>query len=132
MGQNTASAVFSVEELWMLQSTVRHELAQIEQWKFPPASVDLNDQIAECLLRCHEYNLAEGALILSRGDCLVIDYCVPQTAKSVAGVPIGKNILMKSFRARMQLLDGDILAAEEPASPSAADVCEQLRQFKEE
>jgi len=116
----------------MLQSSIRHEIAQLEQWKFPPASLDLNDQVAECLLRCHEYSLSEGALVLSRGDCLVIDYTVPQTAKSPAGVPIGKNILIKSFRARMQLLDGDLLAAEEPACPSAADVCEQLKQLKEE
>lgn len=116
----------------MLQSAIRHEISQLEQWKFPPASLDLNDQIAECLLRCHEYSLADSALMLSRGDCLVIDYCVPQTAKSAAGVPIGKNILIKSFRARMQLLDGNILAAEEPASPSAADVCAQLKQLREE
>ena len=132
MADNTASAVFSVEELWMLQSSIRHEIAQLEQWKFPPASLDLNDQVAECLLRCHEYSLSEGPLVLSRGDCLVIDYCVPQTAKSPSGVPIGKNILIKSFRARMQLIDGDLLGADEPASPSAADVCEQLKQFKEE
>ncbi len=132
MSEQTASAVFTVEELWMLQSAIRHEVAQQEQWKFPPASLDLNDQIAECLLRCQEYSLSESALLLSRGDCLVIDYCVPQTAKSPAGVPVGKNILLKSFRARKQIFEGDSPDAEEPSTPTAADVFEQMRRFKED
>jgi len=132
MSEQTASAVFTVEELWMLQSAIRHEVAQLEQWKFPPASLDLNDQIAECLLRCQDYGLAEGALILSRGDCLVIDFCVPQTAKSPAGLPVGKNILLKTFRARKQIAEGDSPDAEEPATPTVADVFEQMRRFKED
>src|SRR4051794_4919184 len=45
MTQNTASEVFTVEELWLLQSVIRHEVPQLDQWDFPPASLDLNDQI---------------------------------------------------------------------------------------
>jgi hypothetical protein len=130
--QLTASVVFTVEELWMLQSAIRHEVAQMEQWKFPPASLDLNDQIAECILFCHEHSLTEGALVLSRGDCLVIDYCVPQSAKTASGAPIGKTILMKSYKARVDLAQGLSLSAVEPVGPTSAEVREQLRRMKED
>ena len=123
----TASQVFSSEELWLLQSVVRHEIPQIDQWKFPPASVDLNDQIAQAIVFCEENQCSEAALILSRGDCLLIDYCVPQGAKSVSGVAIGKQVLMKSFRARRSIEDGDIPVADEPAQPSTSEVREHLR-----
>lgn len=125
----TASALFTVEELWLLQSVIRHELPQLEQWDFPPASLALNDQIAETLVLCDETGEAEAALVLSRGDCLVIDYCVPQGAKSVAGVAIGKHVLLKSFRARREIED-HFLPAEEPPQPSCGEVREQLRHMQ--
>jgi hypothetical protein len=125
----TASALFTVEELWLLQSVIRHEIPQLEQWDFPPASLALNDQVAEALLLCDERGEAEAALVLSRGDCLVIDYCVPQGAKSVAGVAIGKHVLLKSFRARQEIED-HFLPAEEPPQPSYGEVREQLRHLQ--
>lgn len=128
----TASQVFTSEELWLLQSVVRHELPQLDQWKFPPASLDLNDQIARALVFCDENDCSEAALILSRGDCLVIDYCVPQGAKSAAGVPIGKHVLMKSFLARRSIVDGELPIAEEPAQPTTGEVREHLRHLQGE
>lgn len=132
MSQQTTSVIFTCEELWLLQSTIRHEVPQMEQWGNPPASPSLNDQVADALLRCTEFNLAEAALLLTRGDCLAIDYCVPQGAKSSSGAPIGKNILLKSFKARRELDDGPDLEAEEPEQISAIDVRERLRRMKGE
>ena len=106
MSQPTACAVFSVDELWLLQSVIRHETPQMETWRFPPASLELNDQVADALLRCEEHALTEAALLLTRADCLAIDHTVPQGAKSVAGLPVGRTVLMKSFRARRELEDG--------------------------
>ncbi|MCC7366421.1 MAG: hypothetical protein IT303_18840 [Dehalococcoidia bacterium] len=126
----TATAVFTCEELWLLQGVIRHEVAQGEQWRYPPASLDLNDQIAESLLRCADLGIDEAALVLSLADALAIDYCVPQSAKSPSGVPIGKNILMKSFRVRREIELGSEPETEEPGTtPSASEVQERLRQF---
>lgn len=127
---STASQLFTIEELWLLQSVIRHELPQLDQWKFPPASIDLNDQIAETLLLCEENNLSEAALLLSRGDTLVIDYCVPQNAKSASGLPVGKNVLMKSFRARRALESGFLPDAEEPSQLTTGEVREHLRHMQ--
>ncbi len=106
MSQPTASAVFTVDELWLLQSAIRHEIAQIDGWHAPPASLALNNQIADALVLCEENGLSEAALLLTRGDCLAIDYNVPQTAKSPAGLAIGKSVLMKSFRTRQEIDEG--------------------------
>ncbi len=110
-----------------MQSVIRHEMPQMDQWKFPPASLDLNDQVAQALVFCDENGMGEAALILSRGDCLTLDYCVPQGAKSAAGVPIGKHILMKSFRARRTIEDVQFPSADEPAQLSPGEVREHLR-----
>lgn len=122
-----ATAIFTQEELWLLQSVIRHETSQQEQWRNPPASIELNEQICESLLRCDELGLCEAALVLTYEDCLVIDFCVPQTAKSPSGAPIGKAVLMKSYRARKAIQDGDLHVADEPAGPTSAEVQERLR-----
>ena len=132
MSKQTASQVFTFDELWLLQSVIRHELPQLEQWDFPPASLDLNDQVAEALVLCDESGLGEAALILSRGDCLVIDYCVPQGAKSASGHAIGKSVLLKSFRARRAIETHELPSAEEPAQPTAGEVRERLRHMQGE
>jgi hypothetical protein len=123
----TATAVFTQEELWLLQSSIRHEVPQHDQWHTPPGSPELNDQIVESILRCEELALCEAALILSWDDCLVIDYCVPQAAKSASGLPIGKSVLLKSYKARKQMREGLAPVAEEPGAPTSSEVRERLR-----
>jgi len=125
----TATVVFTCEELWLLQSVIRHEAPQQEQWKYPPASLELNDQIAQALLLCEEHGLDEAALLLTMEDALVIDYCVPQSAKSPSGLPIGKNILMKSFAVRREIEQGLSATAEEPGSLSPSEIQERLRRI---
>ena len=126
----TCSALFTCDELWLLQSAIRHEVAQGDTWKYPPASVELNDQIADALVLCEENKLDDAALLLTRGDCLVIDFCVPQTAKSAAGVPIGKNVLLKSFKARRAIEQGPIAYSDEPAQLTPGEVRETLRRMQ--
>ena len=128
----TSSQVFTLDELWLLQSVVRHELAQQDTWKFPPASVSLNDAIAEAILFCDDNKQGEAALILSRGDCLTIDYLVPQGAKSAAGQPIGRNILLKSYRARRYIEDPDYGRVVPEAPPMKADDIYRALQSREE
>ena len=130
MSQPTACAIFTLDELWLLQSVVRHETAQMDSWRYPPASLALNDQIAEALLRCEEHSLAEAALLLTRGDCLGIDHTVPQAAKSAAGLPIGKSVLMKSFRARRELEEGQPPAESFDGDVLDAAMTERLEQWK--
>jgi hypothetical protein len=130
MSQPTASAVFTIDELWLLQSVIRHEAAQMDSWRFPPASLALNDQIAEVLLRCEEFALGEAALVLTRGDCLAIDHNVPQGAKSPAGIAVGKSVLLKSFRVRRELDEGVPLMAPVDAEAAQSGVDERLEQWK--
>lgn len=127
--QRTATAIFTCEELWLLQSVIRHEAAQGEQWRYPPASLDLNDQVAESLLRCEELAIDEAALILTMADALAIDFCVPQSAKSPSGVAIGKSIIMKAFRVRRAIQEGNEAVAEEPGTLTASEVQERLRKI---
>lgn len=130
MSQPTASAIFTTEELWLLQSAIRHEIAQLDSWRFPPASLALNDQIADAIVRCDENGLAEAAILLTRGDCLVIDHNVPQTAKSPAGAAIGKSVLMKSFRARREIDEGRWPPPSDHAEPNRAELEERIEQWK--
>jgi hypothetical protein len=131
MSTDTATVVFSLEELWILQSVVRHEVPQRDQWQYPPAGLELNDQIAQAILFCVENGQSDSAVILSRGDCLVIDYCVRADMKSPSGLPIGKNILLKSFAARREIAEGPTPIAAEPEQPSLAEVAERLRELRD-
>ena len=123
---STVVEEFSLDELWLLQSAVRHEVAQQEQWKFPPASRELNDAIAAALLFCTECKEASATLVLSYGDLLVIDYNVQQSAKDVNGKLVGKAILLKTFSARSRLAYGDEPEAEEPFAPTKAEIAAML------
>ena len=114
---DTAAATFSVAQLWLLQSRIRHEMQGQETWKYPPASVELNDQIAEALLACHRHNLSEAALVLSWGDCLLIDFVTPGDAKDANGKPIGREILLASYEAR------DAIRRGAPAATDYAEPC---------
>lgn len=115
----TVSVMFSLDELWLAQAAVRHECERMGEWKFPPASLDLNDQIAGAILACVERNEPEGPLLLSRGDTLLLDYCVPAGAKDAKGQLLGKTVLLKTFAARRDLRDGPQPVGVEPAQQTA-------------
>jgi hypothetical protein len=129
---STASVIFNIEELWLLQACIRHEIQQAEQWHNPPASLDLNDDIANAIVFCLENDAPEAAIVLDRAKCLAVDYCVRQDLKSPNGVPVGRNILLKSFLARREIAEGNMPISPEPAQPSALEVREQLRHLEQE
>lgn len=93
---------FSRDELWLLHDFVRHELPDSRQWRFPPASEELNEEIALALDACEAHNLREYTLLLSRGDMLVIDFFVRRDHRTPEGAS-GKQLLLKVFRARSEL-----------------------------
>lgn len=119
----TFPVAFSVDELWILQAFVRHEQGTPWQGKWPAFSLDLNDAIAEALVFCDDNAEQMATLQLSKGDCYLVDYCVPNNVKDANGRLIGKQILMKSFHARQAIAYGDLATAEEPASD---DVTQRL------
>lgn len=127
-GVNTVPLIFTTDELWFLQSLVRHEMAQQDTWKYPPVSLELNDQVADVLLACHEFELKEGTLVLTRGDLLLLDYVVPQSATNVAGKNIGHPILLKTYQARRLLAEGSLGAASEPDETDAVVRLERWRE----
>jgi hypothetical protein len=129
-GPNEAAPiVVTVAELWLLQRCIRHEVPAQESWKFPPASVELNDQIAAALLFCTEQNVSEAALRLTWGDLLAIDFAVPADAKDVNGRPIGRELLLKSYAARAALRRPYPLPdAADASEPSKSELQQRLAQ----
>lgn len=108
--EQTVAIMVNQLELDVLQQHVRHEIdgeAQ-GQWKWPPASLTLNDKIAESMLFQAETGEPEVALQLTRHDCLVIDFQVQVGAEIDAdGNDIGRALLLKTYAARRTLRDGD-------------------------
>lgn len=125
---DTAPVTFTLDELWFLQSFVRHEIPQPPEWKFPPASLDLNDAIADAILGCTAFDMKEATLQLRRGDLLLLDYLVPQAATNVAGKNIGRPILLKTYRARRELAEGTSSPDIEPDEHAANARLERWRE----
>lgn len=100
--QQVVSISFTLAELWLLNDFIRHELPAGGTWQFPPASVDLNDEIAFAIETCEAHNVSEYTLQLSRGDLLAIDYFVRRDHKTPEGAS-GKQVLLKTFAARKAL-----------------------------
>ncbi len=117
---------FSRNELWMLHDFVRHELPESRHWRFPPASEELNEEIALALDACETHKLDEYTLLLSKGDMLVIDFFVRRDHRTPEGGS-GKQLLLKVFRARSELSsalpehDGNDLTYREVKRDAAAD-----------
>lgn len=107
----TRPVEFTLEELWVLHDHIRHEGSE-KEWKFPPYSLDLNNQIVLALLACESYKLDSYTLSLSHGDLLVIDYLIRRSVRTPEGVT-GKQILLKVFKAREELLNPDIKIVED-------------------
>ena len=105
MQELKAAVTFTEAELWMLNDLIRHEEEQQDTWRFAPASLEINDEVAYALDSCARFKLEEYTLMLSRGDLLVIDYNVRREYKAPDGGS-GRSILLKSFKARKQLADG--------------------------
>jgi hypothetical protein len=78
-------------------------MAQAKDWNMPPASITLNDKIAEGIMFCEGTKSTEYHMVLDKHDLYVLDYCVPQTATSPKGEYIGMSILRKTFSARKEL-----------------------------
>jgi hypothetical protein len=102
---NERPVSFTLEELWLLNDLVRHEISEAERWKFPPTSKPLCDEIVFAIVACEDNDLPEYSLLLSDGDLMVIDYNVRRDAKHPDGA-FGKQILLKTFRARTELAFG--------------------------
>ncbi len=128
MEASTQPVTFSVAELWLLHAFVRHEMAQQEQWKSPPVSLALNEQISDALLGCHRHHITESTLLITAHDCLVIDYLIRSDMKSPEGAA-GIAILLKTFAARAAL-NGDLPDAVE--SDSAYGEAIQARHHPQE
>lgn len=93
---------FTRDELWLLHDFVRHELPDSRQWRFPPASEELNEEIIMALDACEAHELTEYTLLLSKGDMLVIDFFIRRDHRTPEGAS-GKQLLLKVFRARTEL-----------------------------
>lgn len=120
------------DELWLLQRYVRHEMADAERWHFPPVSLELNDQVADALRVCEKEKWEKCTLLLTRGDCLLIDFVIPQDAKTPGGTPLGKDLLMKTFVARYRIDNGDELSAPEPPQLSHEEIGAAIAHLEKE
>lgn len=102
LGNFTRPVTFTLAELWLLNDFTRHEISQMDTWKYPPASRSLNQEIALAIVACVDSKLKEYTLELCEGDLLVIDYNVRRELKTPEGAH-GDEILLKCWRALRQL-----------------------------
>ena len=94
---------FTREELWLLHEHVRHEVGPgADHWQFPPASKDLNDQVAFALAVEQD----SAMLDLDERACLAIDYWIRRGMTNRFGVQLGESVLVKVFKARQSLAMG--------------------------
>lgn len=114
--------VFTLPELWLLQAKVRHEMAGQGDWKAPPTSQPLNEQVIMAILFCEENESPDACLELTAEELLVIDYVVPQEAKDAEGRPLGKPILRKTFVARRRLAGLELAATAEHPDEGRVDI----------
>ena len=128
----TRAVNFTLPELWLLHAFVRHEMPQQEQWKLPPADEDLNEQIAMAIESCESLGLSDYTLLLTRHQLLVIDYLVRYDFKTPEGAR-GKDILLKTFRARRELSLGLSISDNPGADTTYSEAMTRLpRQAKQE
>jgi hypothetical protein len=102
--RETRPVTFNLAELWLLNAMVRHDISQYNEWKYPPASLQLAVSVAEAIHTCEEYKVPEYTLLLSKGDLLVIDYNIQADMKTPEGAQ-GRLILLKVFKAISELDD---------------------------
>jgi len=86
-------------ELWLLNHFVRHEQSDQDRWHWPPADLELNDEVAKAIVACEDGE-SEYTLLLTRHQLLVVDYCIRADYKWPSPAAFGKAILLKTFRAR--------------------------------
>jgi hypothetical protein len=127
--QGTTPVEFTLSHLWLLQRYVRHEMHSQDTWHNPPVSFHLNEQIAHALLVLQRSKQTEKPpqetyiLDLTYHDCLVIDAVIPQDAKDTNGIPIGMQVLFKSYEARDKL---DLPESEDPNITFTSEVVKRM------
>ncbi len=103
---------FTRAEFWLLHAWIRHDQESGDDGpyssraRYPIVSTELNEEIALALVACEDDDLDEYRLELGYGDLLLIDHFIRADFKSPEGAK-GKDILMKTFRARMELALGE-------------------------
>lgn len=95
--------IASQDELWLMQKVVRHEMADQGKWEIPPVSKELNEAVAEALVFSTDQKQNEVHLSLTEADTFVLDFVIPADAKNAQGVVVGRLLLLKIYRARLEL-----------------------------
>ncbi len=108
----TRPVTFTIAEIWLLVSVIKHEMQDAERWKWPITNKPLVEELMLACLTCEDAKLEEFTLELSEGDCLLIDYNITPDMKTPEGA-IGKNVLLKVFRALSELSYGYDTASRE-------------------
>ena len=104
---DVSSIEFTISELWLLNSFVRHDEDAINRKRWPVVSTELNEQITLAIIACEDSGLEEYTLLLTKGDLLLIDYHIRCDTKTPEGAK-GKEILLKIYRARRGILLGPL------------------------
>ena len=103
---------FTPDELWHLHTVIRHEVPDQEDWRYPPASIELNADIGAAILACTDDGLEEYTLLLTPQHLCAIDYHVRADQKPPAWPAYGEKILLKVFLARARLWLGPLTDAQ--------------------
>lgn len=125
---DTAPAVLSVQELWFLQMALPAPI-NCEDWT---AALDLHHQVNDGLIFCHDNREVEATLLLTDDSCDIVNSFIRPTMYDAAGQPVGKNILLKTFRASRAIRTGEFPAASASGPNLTSEQTQRLLAFMDE
>ncbi len=96
---------FTAAEILLLNDLIKHEVPQMELWSWPPADIELSDQLLLAVEATAVSKAQDCILTLGRRDVVIINYHVSSTMREADGTAIGLHIICKVARTLRELTD---------------------------
>ena len=128
----TVPMPFEVQELWFIHQALPHEETSYIPDHVAPVLTNLHQQVGDGLAFCYETEEDEATLLLDDASCGLIQSMITPMMFDSLGTPVGRNILLKSFRASHAIRNGEFpLAKEDGLDYLTREQTQRLLAFKE-
>ncbi len=118
---------FTAQESWFIQQALPHLLKEDRL----PGLESLATQVNDGLAFCYDTSEEEATILLGEDECRLIQAVIRTTMFDVEGQPIGRDILLKSFRASRALRTGEFPVASTDGPPLTKEQTLRLLAFQE-
>lgn len=115
---------FDILQLWLLSSAIPDDAFSNPGEELGGSG--LLDQVQDGLVFCADTNEEKATLLLTDNQCRLIAAVVTMNAYASDGRPIGRELLLKVFRARHAIRHGTIAVATDPDPLEKVAVMEML------